>query len=212
MRGETVSWISTLRTLGPVGFIAYAAGRALDPVPGIAFRSYRLMAVPRSGMPEMPRGHGARELDAADLVRLARDLDLPAKTVAYRMAQGMTCLGVFRGERPIGCTFVTAGAFEEDEVKVRFLPPPGAAWDTGLFVRREDRASRAFAALWAATGEWLGANGLDWSMSRIAQHNLASLHAHRRMNAVEIGRLSALRIFGATLRIGGGREIRLRVP
>jgi hypothetical protein len=186
--------------------LSYLAQRLTGPVPGIGWHRYRLVAVPRTGMPEMPRGWLVEPMSDVSIA------EVDPVAVAWRLEQGMTCLGAWHDGRLAGVNFVTAGAFEEDEVPVRFVPPPGAGWDTGLYIRPEDRMGRAFAALWAGTADWLRGEGLDWSMSRIADYNAASWNAHARMGAHDIGRLSVLSI-GATHRYwGGGRTMLLPHP
>ena len=189
-----MGWAATYRALGPKGFASYALSRATAALPGVDYRRYRLIAVPRAAMPAMPRGHAVRTLAEAEIRQVARDLELCDATIDFRLRQGMSCLGAFRGERLLGVTWVTEHAFDEDEVTVRFVPPPGAAWDTGLYLRPEDRGGRGFAALWAGTAEWLAARGLDWSMSRIADYNIGSWRPHARMAGRMIGTLTALRV------------------
>lgn len=192
--GLTMGWAGTYRTLGPKGFASYALSRAVRALPGVAYRRYQLIAVPRAAMPPMPRGHVARELEPGEIRYVAPDLELSDTTIEYRLGQGMTCVGAFRGERLLGVTWLTDRPFDEDEVAVRFVPPPGAAWDTGLYVRPEDRGGRGFAALWAGTAEWLAGHGLEWSMSRITDYNDGSWRAHARMGARMLDTLTALRV------------------
>ena len=197
--GAAEAW----RTLGPAGFASYAFGRAAAAVPGLSWHRYRLIAVPRAGMPAMPRGHHVKPLSPDEAAMVGPLLALPQAAQDHRFRQGMTCLGAWRGDRIVGVNWVTDGPFDEDEVAVRFVPPAGSAWDTGLYVRPEDRAGRAFSALWAGTGEWMAARGLAWSMSRVADYNLSSLRSHLRMGGRELGRFAALRagsrqwLFGA---------------
>jgi len=198
------------RTLGPAGFASYAFGRAAGLVPGVAWHRYRLVAVPVAGMPAMPRGFRVAPLTPAEVAAAAPLLDLPPAAQAHRFGQGLTCLGAWRGDRLVGVNWLTDAPFDEDEVAVRFVPPPGCGWDTGLYVRPEDRAGRAFAALWAGSGEWLAARGLGWSLSRIADYNLPSLRAHLRMGGVELGRFAALRA-GRRQWLFGARPV-LRLP
>lgn len=192
--GLTMGWAGTYRTLGPKGFASYALSRAVAALPGIAYRRYQLIAVPRAAMPPMPRGHAARPLGDREIRHVAPDLELSDATIDFRLRQGMTCIGAFRGERLLGVTWLTDRPFDEDEVAVRFVPPPGAAWDTGLYLRPEERGGRGFAALWAGTADWLGARGLAWSMSRITDYNDHSWRAHARMGARLVDSLTALRI------------------
>ncbi len=160
----------------------------------------------------MPRAYSVVPIDEPELVRHADALELPLPAIRHRMGQGMTCLAAMRGRSLVGVNFVTQGPFDEDEVAVRFIPPPGAAWDTGLFICPAQRGGRTFAALWAGTADWLATHGLDWSMSRIAHYNLPSLASHRRMGGVEIGTLNALRIGGQQYLFGSDPVLRLRAP
>lgn len=216
-----MGWAGTYRTLGAKGFASYALSRVAAVLPGVAYRRYQLIAIPRAAMPAMPRGHAGRALAAAEVRHVATELDLTPDTIDFRLRQGMSCLAAFRGERLLGVTWLTDGPFDEDEVRVRFVPPPGAAWDTGLYVRPDDRGGRAFAALWAVTAEWLAARGLDWSMSRITDYNDASWRAHARMDARRLDTIAALRVgdrqwlFGAAprlTRIGAGPAPALLLP
>lgn len=191
---QTMGWAATYRTLGPKGFVSYAVARVAAAMPRVAYHRYHIVAVPRSGMPSMPRGHAVRALDAHEIGYVAGDVDLTPATIDFRLKQGMRCLAAFRGERLLGVTWLTERPFDEDEVSVRFVPPPGAAWDTGLYVRPEDRGGRAFAALWAGTAEWLRERGLDWSVSRINDYNDASWRSHMRMGGCRLDTLTALRV------------------
>lgn len=205
-----MGWARTYRTLGPKGFASYALSRAVGPLPGIVYRRYQIVAVPRAGMPAMPRGHAVRALSREDLRRCAGLVDLEMATIDFRIGQGMTCLGAYRSERLIGVTWLTDRPFDEDEVALRFVPPPGAAWDTGLFVRPEERLGRGFAALWAGTAEWLAERGLDWSMSRINDYNDGSWRAHERMGGRRLDCVTALRV-GDRQWLFGTRPRRVRL-
>ena len=210
VRRLTMGWAGTYRTLGPKGFASYALSRTAAALPGVLYRRYQLIAVPRAAMPAMPRGHWVRALTHAEIRHLAPDLELDDATIGFRLRQDMTCLAAFRGERVVGVTWLTDQPFDEDEVMVRFVPPPGAAWDTGLYIRPDDRGGRAFAALWAGTGEWLDGRGLGWSMSRITDYNDSSWRSHARMGARVVDTLTALRI-GRQQWLVGARPSRLRI-
>lgn len=163
-------------------------------VPGIEYRRYIIVAVPRAIMPAMPKGFEVRPVSEAEL-RAADGIELSEKALRFRLDQGMECLGAFRGSKLMGVTWLTTeGVFDEDELYVRFFPPPGAAWDTGLYVRPEARGGRTFVALWAGTAAWLEQRGLDWSMSRISDYNDGSWRAHLRMGARHTDTMAALRI------------------
>lgn len=189
-----MGWAVTYRTLGPKGFASYALARAASAVPHTAYHRYYIVAVPRAGMPAMPRGHSVRALNVSEINYIAAGLELTPEVIDFRLRQGMCCLAAFRGERLLGVTWLTEKPFDEDEVAVRFVPPPGAAWDTGLYIRPEDRGGRAFAALWAGTAEWLADRGLNWSVSRINDYNDVSWRSHARMGGRRLDTLAAFRI------------------
>lgn len=205
-----MSWAATYRTLGALGFASYALSRAVERLPGVTYRRYYLIAVPRSGMPPMPRGHEVRLLDRDELLAAGAAFEASETAVCFRLKQGMSCLGAFRDGRLLGLNWVTDQPFDEDEVFVRFVPPPGAAWDTGLYLRPDERGGRGFAALWAGTAAWLADRGLDWSMSRINDYNDSSWRAHQRMGARRLDTLTALRV-GDDQWLFGARPRRLRL-
>jgi hypothetical protein len=186
--------ISTLQMLGLAGVLSYAAARFAARAGMLGYNRYSLVAVPVCGMPVMPRGFYVAELDADALA--AHSIDVTHDVQTARFAQGLVCLGAFnsKGEL-VGVNWVGRGPFVEDEVHVRFSVPGNAGWDTGLWVRPEHRLGRGFAALWAGTADWLRAQSLQWSMSRIADYNLASILSHRRMGAVTVGHVTAIRLF-----------------
>lgn len=183
--------------------LSYRAAR-LAAWLGARWTRYVLVAVPVGGMPAMPRGFVWGELARCDPALC------DGVAAAWRRAQGMACLGVWREGGPVvGVTWVKTGAFDEDEAPLVFAPPAGWAWDTGLYVRPEARGGRAFAALWGATRGWLEARGLDGTMSRIADYNEGSRRAHLRMDGREVGRVGVLAVTGRA-RVWGGAPALLR--
>jgi hypothetical protein len=185
----------SLKIVGIAGIASYALARVAVRLGWLSYHRYRLIALPRSAMPPMPRGFRVEPITPQALSRLA--IDVPVAVQAARFAQGMDCLGAYNAAGDLtGVTWVGAGGFTEDEVHVRFEPPPGCGWDTGLWIAPEHRMGRSFAALWAGTAAWMAARGLSASYSRITDHNLASIAAHRRLGAAECGRLLCLRVRG----------------
>ncbi len=174
--------LQTLPALGLAGLASYALARAVARSRAIRFYRYALVAVDLADLPAMPRGLHVRALSADDLAGHA--IDAPAAVQAARFGQGMTCLGAFNARGALlGVTWITAQHPVEDDVAVRFVLPSGGCWDTGLWIDPRYRMSRAFAALWAGTRDWMAARGLTISYSRIADYNLASAAAHRRLGA-----------------------------
>jgi hypothetical protein len=185
---------TTLQMLGIAGIASYAAGRLAAKAGVLGYNRYSLVAVPVTGMPNMPRGFRVQALDAATLA--GHEIDVSREVQAYRFAQGLTCLGAFNArDELVGVTWVGTEPFIEDEVHVRFSVSENAGWDTGLWVKPQHRLGRGFAALWAGTATWLQARGRHWSMSRIADYNLPSILSHKRMGAVTVGHMTAIRFF-----------------
>ncbi len=185
---------TTLQMLGLAGVLSYAAARFAARAGMLGYNRYSLVAVPVEGMPEMPRGFRVEQLDADALA--GHSIDVSSEVQATRFAQSLVCLGAFNTKNElVGVNWVGCGPFLEDEVHVRFYVPKEAGWDTGLWVRPENRLGRGFAALWAGTANWLCAHDRAWSMSRIADYNLPSILSHKRMGGVITGHVTVVRLF-----------------
>ena len=180
--------------LGVAGLLSYAAARFAARAGMLGYNRYLLVAVPVGGMPSMPRGFRVEVLDAEALAQ--HNIDVSSEVQATRFAQGLICLGAFnaKGEL-VGVNWVGCGPFVDDEVHVRFTVSANAGWDTGLWVRPEHRLGRGFAALWAGTAEWLRGQRRAYSMSRIADYNLPSILSHKRMGAITVGHITAVRFY-----------------
>lgn len=185
---------STIQLLGVAGLLSYAAARFAARAGMLGYNRYSLVAVPIQGMPKMPRGFRVEAVDANALAQHA--IDASREVQAARFAQGLVCLGAFNAKNElVGVNWVGCGPFVEDEVHVRFSVPCDAGWDTGLWVRPEYRLGRGFSALWAGTADWLRGQRRSWSMSRIADYNLPSILSHKRMGAVTVGHITAVRFY-----------------
>ena len=159
------------------------------------WRRFHLVAVARQALPAMPRGYGVQPLeqcpaDPADQARLGCT---PA-VWAFRQDQGAQCLVARRASALCGAIWVTAAPFLDDEIEVVVRPGAGMAWDLGLHVPPAERSRRTLAALLAGLGDWLDSRQLQWSASRIADYNTASLAAHARLGALPMGTVSALQL------------------
>lgn len=165
--------------------LSYAAARAGVASGLFAWRRYVVVAVPLARAPAMPRGWTWAVADPAGLGDLATSAD------GWRAGQAMSALVVAPGGRPPVAVTWVGGGFDEDEAHLRWAPPPGCVWDTGMFVAPAARGGRAFAALWAATAAFARAG---WSMSRVADYNRASRAAHARLGAVEVARVAVMRV------------------
>ena len=179
--------------------LSWNVARLCAKLPGVALHRYVLTAVPLTAMPRMPRGFAVARPSRETLV--AADI-VSGRAAVWRESQGMECVAVLRGAAIVGATWLVAGAFDEDEAHIRFVPPPGAAWDTGMVIAPGARGGRAFAALWAGTALWLQERGLSWSFSRIADYNLGSRRAHARLGAREVGGVSVLKLGSLQIALG----------
>jgi hypothetical protein len=132
-------------------------------------------------------------LDAAALAR--HTIDAAPAVQAQRFAEGLDCLGAFDPKgRLTGVIWLRTGAHREDEVAVRYRIPARCCWDTGLWIAPQYRMGRSFAALWAGAGAWMDARGVDHSLSRVADYNMPSLLAHKRMGARVLAHHSFIRL------------------
>lgn len=175
-----------------IGTLSYGLARMATALPGLHYHRYALLVVPVVGMPEMPKGYEVRVASAAEI---EGRIDIGADTIAFRMGQGAVPLAAWHGGKLVGVNWLAEDGFDEDEVRVRWRPPPAYAWDTGLWIAPERRLSRAFAALWAGTADWLRERCLLGSASRIADYNRASLAPHLRMGG---------RVLGHVMVVGAG--------
>lgn len=185
----------TIQMLGLFGAASYLAARLARASGRAAFNRYAIIAQPRTGLPDMPRGFRVEELGGHALAR--HEVDADADVQAQRFAEGLTCLGVFDPkERLTGLIWLREGAYREDEVAVRFVLPPLCCWDTGLWIAPEYRMGRSFAALWTGVGHWMDARGLSHSLSRVSDYNRTALNAHQRMGAAVLAHHSFVRLGG----------------
>lgn len=111
-----------------------------------------------------------------------------ACVIARRYGQGAQCLAAYRGGELLGYLWYTLGAYQEDEVRARFVPASAqASWDFDVQVFREHQLGLAFPRLWDEANRVLHARGVRWSCSRISAFNAGSRSAHRSVGAVLLG-------------------------
>jgi hypothetical protein len=122
-------------------------------------------------------------------------VDVTPAQQAVRFAQGLECLGAFNADGALtGLVWMTARGCTEGDVALRSAPPPGGAWDTGMWIAPQHRMGRTFQALWAGVAVWLDARGLTASYSAIADYNLKSMGSHQRLGLVRVSGITALRL------------------
>jgi hypothetical protein len=152
----------------------------------------------------MPRRPGTLvirplELKDPEIAQVARD----PRLVAARLANGDICLGAVKQGRLAGYMWISAGTYDEDEVRARFDPQPAgrAAWDYDIFILPEERGGLLFVRLWDAAYDLLRARGYGWCLSRISSFNLVSSASQARMGARPIGWGIFLILFNCQLMI-----------
>lgn len=183
----------TLSIIGIAGVASYAVARLAVRTGWVRWYRYAVIHLARAGLPAMPPGYSAHELTPEEA--LAIDTGATEEFRRNRLRDGMTCLAVRnRKGECVAAVWIGIGDCAEDDVAITFRVPQGAAWDTGMWVHPDHRLGRAFAALVAALGEWMDQKGVAGSYSRIADYNLASLTAHRRLGASLIGHHGVLKL------------------
>ncbi len=120
---------------------------------------------------------------------LFADIERPPEVIAARFAQGARCLVAASKGQLAGFLWFVIGPYDEDEVRVRFVPgPPGsAAWDFDVMVMPQFRMGRLFSYLWHRANSELGARGVRRTVSRISAFNAGSLASHQRLGARIVG-------------------------
>lgn len=185
--------LTTLKLLGLTGVASYALARLAVHFRVLSWHRAYVVAVPRAQLPRMPRGFSVREIGFDDLARWT--IDVTPEQQAGRFAQGLSCLGAFNSDNELtGLVWLTGTGCTEGDVALFSRPPKGGAWDTGMWIHPQHRLGRSFQALWAGVGDWLDARGLSASYSAIADYNINSLGAHRRLGMERVGSIVALRI------------------
>lgn len=185
--------------LGRTNALLYSISRVLGRLGGFAsLHRYILVAQPVRQEALLPPHRGRsiaiREVSADDPALAA--MPVAAEVVRYRFAQGAICLGAFVKGEMIGTIWLCLGAYDEDEVRCRYLPKPDGrvAWDFDVYIHDDFRTGVAFARLWDATNAYLLARGVRWSMSRISAFNPRSLVSHRSLGATSLGNATFLRL------------------
>jgi hypothetical protein len=108
--------------------------------------------------------------------------------LARRHGQGAECLAAYRGAELLGFMWFVCGAYDEDEVRARFVPAtPLGAWDFDIEILPQHRMGMAFARLWDAANARLRARDVRWTYSRISAFNAPSRAAHKRAGALTLG-------------------------
>ncbi len=187
------------RELGRRVALLYAVDRALNRIwSGLRLYAYDLVAQPVPAGPLLPAAH-AQWVRFAEVRPGAPELDLMPPGAQIRQArfdQGARCIVVYQKDRFVGYAWFSFGRHAEDEIRCDYLleEPSESSFDFDVYVFPPYRMGRAFAAVWHAANDFLRADGVKHTFSRISTINLASARAHARMGARVVSRAVCLRV------------------
>jgi hypothetical protein len=193
LRRKLAAVSSALRELGPLNGSGYLLDALLAAVFGgrVRIRKYYFVAQPVRQEAWLPSKRGAqlevRRVLPSDPIIHA--FPRPAHVMPYRFGQDAVCLAAFKDGAFVGFLWFTLGAYQEDEVRCRYVPLPAgrSAWDFDVFLAPEHRNGIAFLRLWDEANRFLSARDVVWSLSRISAFNRQSLMSHKRMGAERLG-------------------------
>ncbi|GEQ96465.1 hypothetical protein JCM17844_01020 [Iodidimonas gelatinilytica] len=200
--------LALVRELGAGWAVLYLLHRlfAAQSLP-VSLYAYRLVRQPvpdRASLGAARRARfSCRLLEPQDPMLAATFID--EEILDYRFSQGAQCYGLFKEDRLIAWLWLVKGAYEEDEVRARFLLAPDCVWDFDVYIHPDHRLGFAFAALWDAVNEDLHRHSIRWTISRISAFNAASLRSHARMGATPCGGLVFLSFGSVQLMLGSRR-------
>ena len=184
--------------LGVFNGFLYALSRLLARATGGAVRLQRYLIVAQ------PIGNGSQpalRIDTSTEVAptlpdnpLVATFPRPPKIIRARYAGGASCFSATVRSAFAGFIWIQHGAYEEDEVRCRYVlaDPECCVWDFDVYVEPRYRFGRTLARLWQAVDSRLAEQGVRWSFSRITVFNPESIAAHSRLGIVNCGSASFL--------------------
>lgn len=188
-------------TIGHLGWLdggLYAFARVLAIASGnrAHVHKYYLVAQPVAAKRWLPphRGQIFEIRQIAEFDPLVRQFPRPDWAAPYRFGQGAVCLAALKAGTLVGFLWLTLGAYQEDEVRCRYLPlpPGGSAWDFDVHVEPAYRNGIVFLKLWDEANRFLTAHHVRWSLSRISAFNSGSILSHAKMGTQRLGAVTFL--------------------
>lgn len=174
------------REFGLAAGLLYLVGRALQAIsPRLNLYVYELMVQPIPDAPLLPE-RLSKGMEIRPIRRGDPEIGLmPARPEIKesRFDQGAVCLGAYRKGTLIGYLWLCFDAYDEDEVRCRYLlsPPGKAVFDFDLYIFPEHRMGLGFVGIWNGVNEYLRARGIDFTFSRLTRYNLPSRRAHAHL-------------------------------
>jgi hypothetical protein len=196
----TIGLRHTIAQLGWLNAALYLLARLLQRGSGgrWALHRYHFIAQYIGDTPLSPaRGLDIEIRPTSPAEPMPDDYPRPPAVLRQRHAQGARSLTAWRNGRLAGFLWLAMGAYQEDEVRARYLLcSSSASWDFDVWVRPEERLGWVFRRLWEAARRQLRGQGVRWSCSRISAFNPGSLRAHARLGTVRLGGAVFLRCCG----------------
>jgi len=191
-----VAW-GSLRQLGGLNGTLYCLARILQRLSDERWDLYKYRFVAQTVGQGPLCGERGRNICICSYAH-CRDLPpgypRPDSVLRQREAQGALSLAAFRQGRLTGFLWLLFGAYQEDEVRARYvLTSAQSAWDFDVWIDPDERLGLTFARLWDEANLMLRARAVRWSCSRISVFNSASLRAHKRIGTVTLGSATFLR-------------------
>ena len=179
--------------IGVSATLINAVDRVLRAISGGRARlvAYAVVAQPIGHLTSAPLRPSAnsRIVEVGPSDPLVQSMPRPKHVLDRRFESRSECLAAtVRGEFA-GMLWIARERYDEDEVRCLYVlrEPTRSVWDYDVYVEPAYRAGRTMAKLWQAANLRLGAQGVQWSFSRIALANAASLAAHKRLGAQRVG-------------------------
>jgi hypothetical protein len=187
----TIGLRHTIAQLGWPDAALYALARLLQKLSGGRWmlHRYHFIAQHIGDTPLSPaRGLDIEIRASGPAEAVTDDYPRPRQILLQRYAQGAQSLTAWRNGRLAGFLWLVMDAYQEDEVRARYLlASRGSCWDFDVWVRPEERLGWVFRRLWEAARRRLRGQDVRWSCSRISAFNPGSMRAHARIGTVRLG-------------------------
>ena len=113
----------------------------------------------------------------------------PERVIKNRFDSGAICLVAFNESNFVGYLWLILGAYQEDEIRAKFIPLPSTitAWDFDVYVHPTYRLGYAFLRLWDEANRFMLDRKIEWSCSRISAINASSINVHKKLGTLTMG-------------------------